>query len=82
MAYVQLDYYMKNDDSASISYQVFNNQEKDEYPTFTICFTDYSGESFEDDFGHTFLRMTLSGLDFIQLKDGILELMLEVYDYS
>ena len=56
MAYLQLKDYMKNEDSASISYQVFNNQEKDEYPTFTICFSGYGGENFENDFNATGLK--------------------------
>ena len=38
MTYLQFKYYRNNEDLASISYRRFNNDENDEYPTFTICF--------------------------------------------
>ena len=41
MTYLQFKYYLNNDDLASISYRKFNKEEKDEYPTFSICFGDY-----------------------------------------
>ena len=40
MTYLQFKYYLNNDDIASISYQHFNQAQKDEYPTITLCFTD------------------------------------------
>ena len=40
MTYLQFKYYLNNDDIASISYQHFNQAQKDEYPTITLCFSD------------------------------------------
>ena len=37
MTYLQFSYYLSNGDLASISYRKFNTEEKDEYPTLTIC---------------------------------------------
>ena len=31
---------------ASISYRIFNNEKKDEYPSFSICFVGYFGQIF------------------------------------
>ena len=44
MTYLQFKYYLDNDDLASISYRTFNKEEKDEYPTFSICFQDHEEE--------------------------------------
>ena len=44
MIYLQFKYYLDNEDMASISYRIFNNEEQDEYPTFSICFRGWSGE--------------------------------------
>ena len=38
MIYLQFKYYLNNEDMVSISYRIFNDQEQDEYPTFSICF--------------------------------------------
>ena len=38
MTYLQFKYYLHNEDLASISYPKFNKEEKDEYPTFSLCF--------------------------------------------
>ena len=46
MAYLQLKYYLANEDLISMSYRPFNNEEKDEYPTLTICFNGYGGAIF------------------------------------
>ena len=40
MTYLQFNYYFNNDDVASIAYRKFNEEEKDEYPTITICLSD------------------------------------------
>ena len=40
MTYLQFNYYFNNDDVASISYRHFNEEEKDEYPTITLCLSD------------------------------------------
>ena len=40
MTYLQFKYYLDNDDVASISYQHFNQEEKDKYPTVTLCISD------------------------------------------
>ena len=42
MTYLQFKYYLNNEDLVSISHQRYNNNEKDEYPTFTICFYGYA----------------------------------------
>ena len=36
--YIQFREYVRNGDNASIEYRNFNLEEKDQYPTFTICF--------------------------------------------
>ena len=38
VTYVQFREYLKNEDIASIQYRKFNLEEKDMYPTFTVCF--------------------------------------------
>ena len=44
--YIQLSEYVKNEDNAFIEYRNFNLEEKDTYPTFTICFL---GDFFNND---------------------------------
>ena len=39
--YVQFSDYVKNEDTASIEYRKFNLEEKDQYPTYSICFGSY-----------------------------------------
>ena len=56
MTYLQFKYYLNNEDIASISYQKFNNEEKDEYPTISICISGPYGWMFKpsnDDFKST-----------------------------
>ena len=36
--YVQFNEYARNEDSASIEYRKFNQEEKDLYPAYSICF--------------------------------------------
>ena len=44
---LQLRYYLANEDLISMSYRHFNSEEKDEYPTLTICFNGYQGAIFD-----------------------------------
>ena len=37
MTYLQFNYYLSNGDLVAISYRKFNAEEKDEYPTITVC---------------------------------------------
>ena len=46
MTYLQFKYYLNNEDNASISYRIFNKEEQDEYPTFSICFEGQGGDIF------------------------------------
>ena len=49
--YKQFREYIRNEDTASIEYRNFNLEEKDQYPTFSICFRSLQfGENF--DAGH------------------------------
>ena len=48
MTYLQFMYYLSNEDLASISYQKFNQEEKDEYPIFSVCFLGYNGEIYKE----------------------------------
>ena len=50
MTYLQFNYYFNNDDVASISYRDFNEEEKDGYPTITLCLSDMkeSGKIFNE----------------------------------
>ena len=50
MTYLQFNYYFNNDDVASISYRHFNEEEKDQYPTITLCLSDMkeNGRIFND----------------------------------
>ena len=41
MTYLQFSYYLSNRDLVAISYRKYNTEEKDEYPTFTLCFSNY-----------------------------------------
>ena len=46
--YKQFREYIRNEDTASIEYRNFNLEEKDEYPTFSICFRALQfGENFD-----------------------------------
>ena len=72
MTYLQLKYYLKNEDKASISYQIFNNQEKDQYPTFTICFGGAEGAIFENGF-YTANLTNLTALSYQRYLSGELE---------
>ena len=49
MTYLQFKYYLNNEDLASISYRKFNTEEKDEYPTISICLSNYGGHIFKQD---------------------------------
>ena len=44
---LQLKNYLANEDLISMSYRRFNSEEKDEYPTLTICFDGYRGAIFD-----------------------------------
>ena len=46
MTYMQFQHYLKNEDFASISYRKFNKEEKDEYPSFTVCLVGLRGQIF------------------------------------
>ena len=46
MIYSQFKYYLNNEDMASISYRIFNNEEQDEYPSFSLCFNGFGGKIF------------------------------------
>ena len=50
MTYLQFLYFLDNEDVVSISYQKFNKEEKDEYPSFSICLVGYKGEIFKSSF--------------------------------
>ena len=39
MTYLQLQNYLENEDLASITYRIFNAEKRDDYPTFTFCFS-------------------------------------------
>lgn len=43
MTYLQFKYFVANGDLAAISYRKFNTEEKDEYPTITICLSGPTG---------------------------------------
>ena len=46
--YKQFREYIRNEDTASIEYRNFNLEEKDQYPTFSICFRSLQfGENFD-----------------------------------
>ena len=47
MTYLQFKYYLNNEDLASISYRKFNKEEKDEYPTISICLKNDQGRIFK-----------------------------------
>ena len=47
MTYFQFQYYLNDEDSASISYRQFNKEEKDEYPAFSICLKGNKGRIFK-----------------------------------
>ena len=46
MIYLQFKYYLTNEDMASISHRIFNEEQRDEYPSIAICFYGYNGEIF------------------------------------
>ena len=47
MTYLQLKYYLNNEDLSSISYREFNDEEQDEYPIFSICLSGSEGQIFK-----------------------------------
>ena len=46
MTYLQFKYYLNNEDFTSISYRKFNKEERDEYPSISICLAGYRGKLF------------------------------------
>ena len=46
---LQLDYYLENDDIASISFCKIEEGGKDQYPTYTICLFSDEGSIFRQD---------------------------------
>ena len=46
MTYLQFKYYLNNEDLSSILYREFNNEEKDEYPVFSVCLSGSQGQLF------------------------------------
>ena len=46
MTYLQFKYYLNNEDLSSILYREFNNEEKDEYPVFSVCHSGAQGQLF------------------------------------
>ena len=47
MVYQQFKLYIHNEDSSSLSYRAFNQEEKDLYPTFSICLHSIEGGIFK-----------------------------------
>ena len=47
MVYQQFKLYIDNEDSSSVSYRAFNQEEKDLYPTFSICLHSQEGGIFK-----------------------------------
>ena len=47
MVYQQFKLYIHNEDSSSLSYRAFNHEEKDLYPTFSICLHSNEGGIFK-----------------------------------
>ena len=47
MTYLQFKYYLDNEDFAAISHRKFNQEQKDEYPSLTICLFDTHGGIFK-----------------------------------
>ena len=43
MSYQQLLQYLRNEDSSSVSFRQFNNDERDVYPSFSICMHSVKG---------------------------------------
>ena len=50
MTYLQFKHYLTNEDVASISYRRFNEEEKDEYPTISICLKNLGGKIFKQNY--------------------------------
>ena len=50
MTYLQFNFYLNNDDLASISYRRFNEEEKDQYPKIALCMVDrtFNGKIFDE----------------------------------
>ena len=46
--YLQFSEYVKNEDTASIEYRKFNLEEKDLYPTYSICLWGTPEEHFDE----------------------------------
>ena len=72
MTYLQFKYYLNNDDIASISYQKFNSEKKDEYPTISICFSGPSGWMFEPSHGD-FKSANVTGASYYKYLRGLLK---------
>ena len=52
LTYQQFLEYVKNQDSSSVSYRSFNEEEKDVYPTFSICLYSKDGSILKDDMNY------------------------------
>ena len=72
MTYLQFTYYLHNEDLASISYPKFNKEEKDEYPTFSICFIGFKdkGELF-DEFHDVFNSTNITRKSYSEYLRGV-----------
>ena len=46
VTYLQFKYHLNNEYLSSISYREFNNEEKDEYPVFSVCLSGSQGQLF------------------------------------
>ena len=48
MSYHLLLQYLKNEDSSSVSFRKFNNDERDVYPSFSICMHSVKGATLKN----------------------------------
>ena len=72
MTYMQFQHYLKNEDFASISYRKFNNEEKDEYPSFTVCLVGLRGQIFTQ-FYDVFNTVNYTTESYSKYLNGFLE---------
>ena len=81
MVYQQFRLYLSNEDSSSVSYREFNLQEKDLYPTFSICLHEYYKIE-ESEISENFDETALDFLeDFIDIHFSLIKRFLVIYRF-
>ena len=75
MTYLQFQYFLSNEDVASISFHRFDAGNKNQYPTYTICLESYDGKLFKSNENKLWsaANVSISGKEYYNFLSGFVD---------